>query len=379
MSAQRREGSKQRNKPTTDLRVRTKGAFASAKPVVVCAILGASAGVASAQSSVTVFGTLDLGGRYIKNTGSSRGVSMETDGLNSSQLVFSGKEDMGGGLWAGFELNSGINPDTGTSNAVFWNRRSVLKLGGNFGEIRLGRDYTPTFTNYTTFDPFGTNGIGSSFNFIQAESIIYVNGGSTLARADNMISYFTPNTLGGFYGRVSVAASEGAATIAGRYVGGRVGYASGPFEVAAAFAQQRMDKTAGAPENKNWNIAGSYNFDVVKLMGWYSHINLSTPAVDVSDNRFLVGGVVPLGVSEIHVSFGRSKVELNGTSNTTRQLALGYVYNLSKRTALYTTVSEISNGSTPGFRQLAVGGPAPAAPTLGGKSKGFEFGLRHFF
>ena len=84
------------------------------KSLLALAVLGAYAGVASAQSSVQLFGTLDVNGRYIKNDGRDRQLSMGTDGVNSSEIRFQGIEDLGGGLKAGFNLRSGINPDTGT-------------------------------------------------------------------------------------------------------------------------------------------------------------------------------------------------------------------------------------------------------------------------
>src|SRR5206468_9152573 len=131
------------------------------KSLLALAVLGAYAGVASAQSSVTLFGTLDVGPKYLKNSGRARQLSEQTDGINSSELRFQGIEDLGGGLKAGFNVRSGMNPDTGTANAKFWNRRSTVSLYSNAGELRLGRDYVPTFWTQALFDPFGFNGIGS--------------------------------------------------------------------------------------------------------------------------------------------------------------------------------------------------------------------------
>ena len=59
------------------------------KSILAVAILGVFAGAASAQSKVTLEGTIDVGARYIKNDGSPRNLSMGNNGLNASQLVFS--------------------------------------------------------------------------------------------------------------------------------------------------------------------------------------------------------------------------------------------------------------------------------------------------
>lgn len=355
------------------------------KSLLALAVLGAFAGVASAQSFVKIDGTLDLSAKYVKNDGSDRRVSLSQDGINSSQLRFSGREDLGGGLWAGFNLNAGLNVDTGTTNSQLFNRRSTVSLGGNFGEIRLGRDYTPTFWNDTIFDAFGTNGLGDSSHVLQLPT-------GTFVRANNSIGYFLPSNLGGAYGQFMAAASEGASgpslygtTVGanpGRYLGGRVGFAAGPFDVAFAYATQRLDTTPSQPSQKTLNLGGSYDFGVVKLLGYFDRDTLSYGSVDVKENRFSLSGIVPIGQGEIHAGYDRSK--LSGTvaglsrDNKVDQWKVGYVYNLSKRTALYTTYSRLSNGSLSNL-SVASGTAQTAAPTAGGKSNGAEVGLRHFF
>ena len=340
------------------------------KSLLALAVLGAFAGVASAQSSVTLYGTLDVNARYVKNDGSARRVSLSQDGINSSQLGFKGVEDLGGGLKAGFVLLSGINTDTGTTNNKFFNRRSTVSLMGNFGEVRLGRDYTPTFWNNTIFDAFGTNGLGDSSGVKQLFAT------STYVRADNSIGYFLPSNIGGIYGQAMAATGEGSAS--GRYIGARVDYAAGPFDVAAAYAQQ--DQATG--KYKTANIGGSYDLGVVKLLGYYNQEKLGT----AKDSVYSISAVVPMGQGEIHAGYDRSK--LNTTSNKVDKLALGYVYNLSKRTAVYSNVARVSNGSASAnsLGQVGVGSSGPgnsnsatAAPTFGGKSVGAEFGVRHFF
>src|SRR5258705_9638640 len=230
------------------------------KTLLALAVAGAFAGVASAQSSVTMYGTVDLSAKYVKNDNASRRYSLAQDSINSSQLGFRGIEDLGGGLKAGFVLMSGINPDTGTANGKFWNRRATVSLMGNFGEVRLGRDYTPAYWNTTIFDAFGTIGLGDSSHVGQLGA-----GSGTSVRADNTIGYFLPSGIGGAYGQFMAAAGEGGSGFAGnsptnqnpgRYVGGRVGFAAGPFDVAVAGAEQSVS-TAGNAKLKVYNIGAS--------------------------------------------------------------------------------------------------------------------------
>ncbi len=357
------------------------------KSLLALAVLGAFAGVASAQSSVTLYGTVDLNGRVVKTDGQGKRFSLSQDGINSSQLGFRGVEDLGGGLKASFMLLAGVNADTGTTNTKFFNRRATVSLLGGFGEVRLGRDYTPTFWNNTIFDAFGTNGLGDSSGVAQMLS-------STFVRADNSIGYFLPSGLGGFYGQFMVAAGEGAPVAAatvpagtqasnaglinnqGRYMGGRLGFAAGPFDIAGSYGTVQLDRTAGQPDYKTANVGGSFDLGVLKLMGYYNEDKLAS----AKDKRFSLSTVVPLGQGEIHASYNLSKYSNGAAASKIDKISLGYVYNLSKRTALYSTVARLDNkDSTTATLGSVAGGSAAGSATPGGKSTGAEFGLRHFF
>src|SRR5262249_27889244 len=143
------------------------------KSLLALAVLGTFAGVASAQSSVTIFGVVDLSIAQVKN-GTVKNTEMAGNQLNSNRLGFPGVEDLGGGLSAGFWLEAGMNNATGeagggsgnvantaaATSAQLFNRRSTVSLMGGFGEIRLGRDYTPSFWNTVFGDVNGANGVG---------------------------------------------------------------------------------------------------------------------------------------------------------------------------------------------------------------------------
>jgi predicted porin len=362
------------------------------KSLLALAVLGAFAGVASAQSSVTLYGTVDLNARYVKADGQDRRLTLSQDGINSSQLGFRGVEDLGGGLKAGFNLLAGVNADTGTTNSKFFNRRSTVSLFTNLGEVRLGRDYTPTFWNLTIFDAFGTNGIGSSLN---------VRNGYGGTRQDNTIGYFLPGNLGGFYGQAMAGASEGGTSgdRPARYIGGRVGFAAGPFDVAGAYSEAKMrtsfvvNPAGGAPivvlagdTQKTWNVGGSWDFGFMKIMGLYDEEKIS----DFKEQMASISGVIPFGQAEIHVGYDRAEAKgftpflvpctgltcatASGTQ-TIEQFKVTLQYNISKRTAMYTTGSWLKNKD-----DTRVTLPTAAGLTdVGGDSKGWEIGLRHFF
>jgi predicted porin len=359
------------------------------KSVLALAVLGAFTGVASAQSSVTLFGIVDLNVRYVNNDDTS--YSLSQDGMASSRLGFRGVEDLGGGLKAGFWLEAALGPDTGTGTSSYGNgdraggalvfqRRSTVSLSNRFGELRLGRDYTPQFWSWTVFDPFGTNGVGSATNLVLgAANDILGSGGAygTLVRANNSVQYILPNGVfgPGLYGNFMVAAGENA--VANKMYGGRIGYAAGPFNVAAAYSLTEVTTVVDAT---NWNIAGSWDFKIFKISAFYSQIEIKDAAVFAGQkggqDNWYIGASMPLGQANFKVSWGQ--VDGSGALNSrgAKQWALGADYNLSKRTALYATVASINNdnNAVSNFRVAAT------SPLTGGNSStGGEVGIRHSF
>ncbi|MCW5236097.1 porin [Verminephrobacter eiseniae] len=347
------------------------------KSLMALAVLAAS-GAAMAQSSVTLFGVLDA--TYAYGSGSLSNKSQLTNsGLSSSRLGFRGTEDMGGGLSASFWIEAGVNNDDGTGattdtnnqatssggGGLTFNRRSTVSMSGGFGEVRLGRDYTPQFMNLTVFDPFGTNGVGTT------QTLISSVGGPTRVRASNSIGYFLPGNLGGFYGQamyyLGENSSSGSNKKDGNGLGLRAGYKNGPIDAALAFSQTKY--LAG--DIKTVNLGGQYDLGIVKLMAQYSQ---DKDAKRGTGKGMLAGGTVPMGPGEIDFSYSTYKLDVAGPVDPrTNLLAVGYTYNLSKRTALYTTFARASNK---GGATIALAGATTAANT---NSNGYNFGLRHSF
>ncbi|MBC7995292.1 MAG: porin [Rhizobacter sp.] len=340
------------------------------KSLLALALLAGFANAASAQSSVTLFGVIDANLRQIDNNGV-KVRQLGTDGLNSSRLGFRGVEDLGGGLKGSFWLEAGLNPDDGgiNSSGKFWHRRSTVSLEGGFGEIRLGRDYSPTYTGISDFDAFGDNGVGK-FSNLQSRLGGTVN---TNSRLDNEVQYFLPKDLGGVYGSLAVAAGEG--TVGNKYIGGRVGYAAGPLNVSGSYGT--TDANATEDKYKIGSLGLAYNLGVVRLLGSFTQMKF----LSREEKLLLIGATAPVGSGLIRASFGRA--DLSGGTGATRTadaddaslIAVGYVHNLSKRTALYGTYSRIANKGAQNFQ---VGATTPTLPN-GQKSQGIEAGLRHSF
>jgi len=351
------------------------------KTLLALAALTAFAGVASAQSSVTLFGIVDLAVGSVKN-GNTTLKQMSSNQLSSNRLGFRGVEDLGGGMRAGFWLEGAMSNDDGNPGGLTFQRRSTVSLMGGFGEIRLGRDYTATFLNKTVFDPFGTNGLGSSLNVASTLG----SGAGTLVRANNVVGYFLP-AMGGVYGQLQVAMGEG--TVGNKYVGGRVGYAGGPVNVAIAYGKTYKNDGAasGAPmfsDFKDFNIGGSYNLGFMTLMAQYNKIDYDPGNVanDKRDQKIaLFGMTVPFGASTLKFSYINAK-GTQGSSATdfdAKQITFGYQYDLSKRTSIYATASSLNNdGDATSGARFTIGQGVPM--TRGGDtSRGYNLGVRHSF
>lgn len=335
------------------------------KALIALAVLGLTGGAAVAQSSVTLFGIIDADMKYVK-TGSLKLKKLDSSGLNTSRFGVKGVEDLGGGLKAGFWLESQLNTDTGAADSTrFWGRRSTVSLFGDFGEIRLGRYKTATKLHIEDFDPYSATGLGDV-------TAVFGNalgsGAATFSRADNMVSYETPKNLGGFYGAADIAAGEGANGNKMQDV--RLGYKDGPVHVSAAFSS-----TGVGTKYKVSSIAGSYTFEGIKPALMYT-----TTKAGAAEIKALTAALTwSLGQGQLQTSYTDSKANtaaegIAGVGDA-KLFAIGYIYSLSKRTALYTTFSQIDNK---GGAKYVVSG-APAATAGGQKSSGFDVGIRHSF
>ena len=408
------------------------------KSLVALAAL-AVAGVASAQSSVTLFGVVDAsitGFRVQSQTPFGVTVTktqntLSNSGENSSRLGFRGTEDLGGGLAASFWLEAGLNNNNGTAAAtgggLDFNRRSTVSLSGAFGEVRLGRDYVPTFWNDTVYDPFGTNGVGTNLitnasGFSSAGNIVQgFQANPNYVRASNSVGYFLPPNLGGFYGQVMYAFNNNTSydpgtltplpatnTRVGRYVGGRVGYTSGPLDVAVAYGESTIGSAffAGSTTTLDiGNVGASYDFGVAKVFGEYSNNKEKTNLATNTFNPFgvanpganggLLGVSVPVGAGLVRASYGVVRYKNTGTAGqqffgtqnnpSADKFSVGYIYNLSKRTSLYATFAYLKNKN--GADLTVNGGPTFYEGTIPGgigaavpnKSYGYDLGISHAF
>lgn len=358
--------------------------FIRLAPLAAATVLAAP--LVQAQS-VVLFGIADAAVRRVDNQDRGATTSMVSGSNATSRLGFRGTEDLGGGAFAGFHLEHGLLLDVGSpaSSTQFFDRQSTVSIGSKaLGEIRAGRDFVPSYRNWSRFDPFGYVGVGAASNFITASPVgpirsAFGSGGNTVVRSSNAVQWLLPQGLGGVQGEAMWAKREGGTAANGQHDlrGLRLGWASTSFEVSGAATISSNDLTRAIGSNfKDVALGARVDFGVARVSTAVRRFSVAS----AKQTQVLVGLWVPVGSGEIKASY--NQVDLSGAvgstaigANDARQIGLGYVHTLSKRTAAYTTLSRINNRG--GATYTVPGGPGGLAG--GGNSTGVEFGVRHSF
>ncbi|WP_136413461.1 porin [Herbaspirillum sp. ST 5-3] len=332
------------------------------KSLIALAVLGALASAASAQTSTTIYGLVDAG--IVNERGGPAGtVTKLTSGVqNGSRLGFKGNEDLGGGLSAKFLLEAGFNVDTGTSGqgGTLFGRQAYVGLGGNWGNLLFGRQYTPLHTALDQVDPFGTGLAGNIENLIPGGT------GPTGVRMNNTIKYTTPE-WSGFAGELAYGLGEVAGNNrANRQWGAAVGYVNGPAVVK--LVHHRTENATGTDDARNSMIGGKWDFGVAA-----AHIAFQRDqGFGTVDNRdYMVGVSAPVGPGKVLASYVR-RDDRSALNADAHQWALGYTHAVSKRTNFYTSYARITNKNGAAF---TVGNATEA----GTGDKAFNVGVRHLF
>ena len=323
------------------------------KALIALAVLGAVSGAAMAQSSVTLYGAADVAIGKAKSVGDQKwGVQTNSIVTNyNSRIGLTGKEDLGGGLWAGFKYEGSVNLANGASGGggglsggPAWSRAAYVALGSNsWGTVMLGRNYSPGFDGQGVYELTGWANysvLANTFGF----------GGYPDPRNNAQIEYQTP-TLYGLSAEIAyVPRAEGAVIDNG--VNNRtdhwamnVVYNQGPVKAAlTADKPSKTDPAGGSSRNKtNWSLGGSYTFaNMFAVSASYNRTN--------NAQRWQGAGDVGWGVRrygwELGGSFftGPFTVSLDLTRDIKNELYDGKKYTngvieakyaLSKRTFLY--------------------------------------------
>jgi len=315
-------------------------------------------GAAWAQSSVTIYGVADAG--LVREAGGPAGsVTNVSSGVASgSRLGFKGKEDLGGGLSAIFQIENGMNLDNGTAaqGGLLFGRQAYVGLSSAAGSVTLGRQYSPYYKVLRDVaDPFSIGLAGNAGNIMV-----------TNTRVDNMVQYATPKWYG-LTAEVAIGMGEVAGSFErNRAYSGAAYYTRDKLVLAAAWFQRQ--NALATDQTRNALLTARYNFGPVEAMIGYAdnHALAGAHSDDV-----VLGAIVPVAAHRFLASYVRhqDKTSANRDAN---QWALGYTYTLSKRTDLYAAYGHINNSNGATFK---VGN----ATETGSGNRATNLGVRHMF
>ena len=349
------------------------------KTAVALAAFGALSGVAHAQSNVTLYGLVDLyvGKSTTKTTTAGvttrtgPGASLSSGGLNGSRWGMKGAEDLGGGLKATFQLESGFNADTGNSAVPGggFNRTSKVGLSGGFGSLEMGRQYTQMFLLMDRFDALGTSSFSATNAIFGTNFATAAGAQAPVIRRDNMLQYTTPN-MGGFTGAVQYAFGEngGPGVSAGHAMGLSALYEGGPVAVQAVYESLKGPGSA-ATTAKTAGLGVSYDFTAVKVLAQFVN-QKDGLASGFKDSGAVLSVAVPVGsAGSFNAGIGRetTKAVATGASvGKTTSASVEYRHDLSKRTTVYAGLTNVK------FETDSV-------PVSTSKDQLYGVGLRHRF
>lgn len=352
--------------------------------LAAAALFAAAPAIAQTGSSVQLYGVVDAG-IEVNDTGApgeSSRVVMNSGNLAGQRLGFRGNEDLGGGLSALFNLEMGLSVDTGIPLSLpdeptsFFARRSVVGLKGGWGEVNLGRDYTPGFWTVIQTDRFryGLPGTASTPSQI------------VVTRASNGLFYVSP-TMGGLTARLAYTLGAESATAPkdrGRFYGGSVEYKAGNLFVAAAI-QRRRDLTPGSTTSttplKEHGLGAEYTAGAFTVSAGHwstDQVTATTGNVDKS-KAFWLGAGVKVGVGEINAQVTRTTVDIFGRGRG-RAVTMGveYLHPLSKRTTLYAATGTVRNNDNARL-PLNTGSQRTGGVVFGADPRAVVAGIRHSF
>jgi predicted porin len=427
------------------------------KKVIALAVAGLVSGAAFAQTNVTIYGAADATFEMVQAKGASEDIGVRTvnaagtpvatqialDGnkdilrhtrvqSNSSILGFRGSEDLGGGLKAIFQFETGITQDV--ASAATFNRDTFVGLQGGFGQIKGGLitgparslgaavDLTvgatgigantamlgklggnPTFTRTTTFNP--VTGVPVTTTAASGAAFSYWD-----TRRSNSIQYTTPK-FGGFEIRAMYGAGELRPEGTKAAVTYEVGafYNNGPWYAGLTYGQAKANDAgyaAGAPlgvvpdkaKLTNVRLAGKYTFQGGHQISALFEQNKGTdlavtvvPQTATASARVMeiesaksytygIGGkfkVSQPGAIIVQLyQVGKMKNVDEANKFKANFVALGYEHSLSKRTTLKAYYSRIANKDYAAYN-YGIGNINGAG--MGSNPNGFALGVRHTF
>ena len=354
------------------------------KSLIALAAFAAVATAAQAQSSVTIYGIVDMGIMSSKTDGAGNVLAAKSGALSTSRWGLRGTEDLGGGLTAGFNLESEISADTGaaggtvvsgagasktsTAGALFHRAANISLTSATFGSIQLGR------MNKLEYDAVIANDAFGAANFGGAVRTAYISGGIYRddARFPNAVVLRSPTfnglklayqrQFGGVAGDASANSSDSLSA----------DYTYGNLRLLATWAENKT--AAGAKFDEATTLGANYNFGVAHVFVGHMERKIENNSNKVKVDYLGVKAPLSANVSAM-AQYTKVKNQ-NGTAAADADVyALGLTYAFSKRTTAYVMHGQANNDPA---ASVYVSNLAAAA-AAGKDQRATTAGIRHSF
>ena len=289
------------------------------RSLIIAAALASIGASAFAQSTVNLYGRLNLTIERQKLVSGKNDWKMQN---SSSRFGLKGSEDLGGGMKAGFQIESGFNPANGSANSPFWGRQSEVNLSGGFGMVRLGNFTSEAY--YATSDYIGMHNheTGTSSDAFYA----YVG------RNTGKVAYRTP----GFGGATAEIAVTEAGGNPDRTIDFAVNYDAGPLHLGFGYEKGNLNAKQFAGRALYEMGAFTFGATVQRDTDGYG-------AGFGDRTNYRLAGMYALGNTEFHVNLGHTgDYDKLAGDQAANQLTLGVNQNLSKRTKVYGFFTKLS-------------------------------------
>lgn len=373
------------------------------KKIIALAVAGLMSGAAFAQSNVTISGLMRMSVEQYKlsNVGAAFSASAENRVSDqSSMLVFTGKEDLGGGMYAGFVLDTRYAPDvTGAGNTLA-SGNSNLNIGGNWGRLAMGRQDLHYGTAIESYKAYTLQNILSNGLFSQVSG----NAVAVASRTPNVVMYDSPN-MSGFSARVAMSsawrATEGTGVRAagaadpskGSATNLALNYANGPIKAGYSYWRGTTEggkgATAATSDQRGDTLQFGYTFPMGLAIGiGWNKSKLENTGGTSGRTAWVLPISYTFGANQVAFTYAKAgdtgtgaTAVVSGTNTGASAYTLAYGYSLSKRTNVGVSYSKLDNKSAGTYDLFGLGanGGTSTAATPGADVSQFAVNMNHSF
>lgn len=358
------------------------------KKLLALAIASMATGAAFAQSNVTISGQVRMSVDQYKLSNLPAGFTASTETRvtdESSRIIFSGKEDLGGGMYAGFVLENRFAPDFGAGALAGGN--SNINIGGNWGRVAMGRQELHYGTGLESYLAF------TNQNFLGNGPLSQVNGTviALASRTLNTVWYDSPN-MSGFTVRIAgstaFAGAEGAGVrAAGAADPGKGGatnlalnYANGPIKAGYSYWNATVEggKTAAVGDQRGDTLQFGYSFPMgIKVGIAWNKSKLDFTTGERSRTAWLLPISYDFGSNRVNFTYLTAGDTTGVASSGAKAFTLAFGHALSKRTNVGINYSKLTNEA--GATYNLFGGGTSTAATPGADVSQLALTVYHSF